>query len=165
MSIKWNKFNDGRYPWPEKKYNDGRRELWSRFMKDFGIEYIAKNYHIGKMGRCLDGDRSYNNTGKEIVFDNPPYRDHDRVFKGGIGRFYVYHPYEIDLDELEEWCNKRDIIFCFCDVDKSFYYPGHTYMVILMSDVTWELATYYGIIRRYEYQGMERKFRYGGQRL
>lgn len=159
MRIQWEKCSTAGYPYYIPKCKDNRVDLYQEFLHDFKIERIANTHDIGKMGRFLDGDRTYNNTGKEIICDIPPFNDHDRIFKGEYGSlYYVFHPYSIDLDILEEWCNERDIIYCFCKPDKSFYYPEQSYMVILMSDLTWEFATYSGSIMKWEYEGTQRKF-------
>lgn len=158
--MRWKRVSSAGYPYYIPTPNDNRVELYQEFLKDFKITHIAEDWNIGKMGVFLDGGRSYNNTGKECILDNPPFDDHARIFKGEFGRYYVFHPYTINLDELERWCNERDIIYCFCGADKSFYYPGCSYMVIMMSDVVWELATVFGFLKKYEYQGMERNFEY-----
>lgn len=163
MASYWNKKKVNEYPYYlPKDCTDNRVEMYEQFIKDFEIEAIGEIHNIGKMGRFLDGDRSYNNTGKEIIYDEPPYGDHAKIFRNKAGcPLYVYHPYDINLDELEKWCNERDIIYCFCDVDQSFYYPGSSYMVVLMSDMSW---FYYNnildVIKKYEHEGTERIFEY-----
>lgn len=153
MAVSWKKRNIEKYPFylPEG-CNDGRVEKYKQFISDFRLWWIGEYNRIGKMGKFLDGASGYNNTGKGMFTDYPPCNYHPLIFKGdSIVPIYVYHPYYIDKNELEQWCNEREIIYCICNPDKSFYYPGRSYMVLLMS----ECCYFYNnsildVIRKYE---------------
>lgn len=130
---------------------DNRVELYTHFLEDFEIKKVSYcSSFEGYMGKFLNGDRSYNNTGKSIVFDKPPYNDHAIICKSQKSPIYVFHPYYINKEKLEDWCNKRDIIYCICDPHKSFYYPEHSYMVLLMSEQSYQYFNTLDVIMMYE---------------
>lgn len=153
MAVNWKSRNIKKYPfYIPKDCKDGRVEMYGQFISDFRLGRIGEYDRIGKMKEFLEGNRCYNNTGKEMFTDYPPYTDHPLIFMGESNvPMYVYHPYEIDKNKLEQWCNERDIIYCICDPDKSFYYPGRSYMVLLMSeDCYFYNNVILDVVRKYE---------------
>lgn len=138
--MNWEKINKYPYYLP-KDCTDNRVRLFNDFIKYFEFDRVSDNTMVGSMERLLCGKRSYNNTPYKygLTFDEVPDHDHARLFKkqGTNQIMYVHHPYKYDLSKLEEWCNKRDLIYVVMEQEDSFYYPGHSYMILIMSNDTY----------------------------
>lgn len=144
--IRWEKIN---FPWrwmgrnehiTPKEYQR-RVQLFEQIVKYFGFDRIALPGSVGSYERLLFGKRSYNNVKYKygVHFDNIPDNDHGRLFKkqGTNNIVYVNQPYGFDLEELETWCNERNLIYVVCDKSWSFYYPDVTEMILIMSEDTY----------------------------
>lgn len=139
------------------------RDFISTFGFDrYGYAHSGSIVHAGKFLRCETG---YNSKTRYPYqrFDAPPCLDHSLIFHktGTTRRMWVYHPYipclaACDIPEfileLEIWCNERGIIYVFCPQSKSFYYPGKSYMVMLMSEETYvDCLSIPGFPQEFEY--------------
>ena len=145
--MKWRKIE---YPWknlqiPDSKI-DLRMGLFNDFVDYFGFDQMAWAESVGSYERLLYGKRSYNNVANSCYYLNGwkkpervPDDDHGIVFKTkGTSRIvHVSQPYAFDRVEIEEWCDKRELIYVICDKKYSFYYPDNTDMVLLMSKDTY----------------------------
>lgn len=114
--------------------------LFEQFIDTFGFDQYMWNPWPRNFGKFLWGDRSYN---AESMLDKlPPYKDHACAFKvkGTTKIMYVFHPYyypEDHMQQLEQYCNDRDLIYIVCPKCHSFYCPGEANMVMLMSNDTY----------------------------
>lgn len=136
----WMKDDIDRYKWEE------RTAIFEQFVELFGFTIMSQSERIGSYERLLNGKRSYNNV-KDMMWyprgwkepEIPPNDDHARLFKkqGTSQIVYVNQPYEFDLEELEKWCNERNLIYVVCDTSWSFYYPNNTEMILIMSEDTY----------------------------
>lgn len=120
-----------------------RMDNFNHFIQYFGFDLMSYERTVGSFERFLYGEKSYNNTSNRF---SPPYqeeefpdRDHSVIFKTkGTKRIvFVNQPYQFDKKELEEWCNERNLIYVDCEEKYSFYAPGVTNMVMVMSNDTW----------------------------
>lgn len=120
-----------------------RQRLFNEFVTFFGLDRISMPEMVGSYKRLLYGERTYNNT--KLGYDHcvrqeyPPRSDHARLYKQqGTNRIiHVDQPYEFNKEELEEWCNERELIYVVCGKEKSFYYPGCTHLILIMSNDTY----------------------------
>ena len=117
------------------------KEMFDEFIKRFGFNQYILSPWPKHFDRFMNGDKSYN-AGKWKFEELPPYRDHAVAFreKSTNRIMYVFHPYVYSEDqvmELEKYCNKRGLIYLVCPETKSFYYPGSTKMILIMSENTY----------------------------
>jgi len=139
--MQWEKI---KYPFCfSAKLPDNRKEIFEEFIKFFGFDRITIPYHVGSYSRFLHGSCSYNNVqiadnGYRLV-DRLPDCDHGRAFKkqGTNQIVYVNQPYQFKRENLEQWCNERELYYVICDRKYSFYYPNNTEMVLIMSMSTY----------------------------
>ena len=132
MKTKWNPVED----FPYRHLENSSEKLYKEFIDKFGFDCWTRYPAVYSFKKFLNCDRSYNNG---IGLDQePPYRDHAAAFwkHGTKRRAYVFHPYYYDngmLQELEQWCKKRDLCHVVYSEKHSFYYPGNTKMIVIMS--------------------------------
>lgn len=120
------------------------------FVTTFGFDRYARvgSTSIVDPGKFLRCDRGYDTNWRCKSCDVPPGLDHAMAFhrSGTKRRLLVCHPYipnhiaaaPHEYEQiLETWCYSRDIIYVFCPKVLSFYNPGATYMVLLMSENTY----------------------------
>jgi hypothetical protein len=151
--MKWEKIEKYPYFIP-KACTDNRVQMFNVFIKYFEFDRVSDNTTVESMERLLKGKRSYNNTSykNRVGFDKVPNHDHAKLFKkqGTNKIVYVHHPYEYNLQELEEWCSKRDLIYVVMEREDSFYYPGHSHMILIMSNDTYaSFYNHYGFLRTF----------------
>lgn len=147
--MKWEKIKKYPYYMP-KDCMDNRYQLFKDFINYFKFDRISNETAVGDMNKFLNGLRTYNNTSSYwsgLSYDEVPNRDHASVFKkqGTRQIVFVHHPYEYNLQKLKDWCNERDLVYVVMEQDDSFYYPGHSYMILIMSRNTYtEFSELYG---------------------
>lgn len=144
-------------PIPEYMYQHwgpGEKEFRD-FVATFGFDMFARagRGSVVRAGKFLRCEKGFNQPTRKWYsraphYDVPPCLGNSLVFQksGTHRRMWVYHPYiphyeastpgEL-VQKLEPWCNERGIIYVFCPQSKSFYYPGKSYMVMLMSEETY----------------------------
>lgn len=133
-----------------------RKNNFVNFIEYFGFDLMSDIRDVGSFERLLYGERSYNNTRNVFSYYNPdkfPDRDHSMVFKikGTKKIVFVNQPYHFDLDKLENWCKERNLIYVNCHDTNSFYYPGNSCMVLVMSQDTYmEFLKLYKFPTRWE---------------
>ena len=141
--MKWKKI---KYPYYfSADLPDNGKGLFNNFIDFFGFDRMTGPLFdsVRDFGRFLQGNKSYNNVkvpGKEYrSWDKMPDCDHGRVFKiqGTKKIVYVNQPYQFNKKDLEQWCNERNLIYVICDKKYSFYYPGNTEMILIMSNETY----------------------------
>ena len=138
------------YPWKTLEIPDSsidlRMRLFDDFIGYFGFDRMAWAESVGSYERLLYGKHSYNNVANSCYYphgwkepEDVPEHDHSLLFKktGTSQIVYVNQPYEFDKQELEKWCNERDLIYVICDTRYSFYCPNVTEMVLIMSNDTY----------------------------
>lgn len=123
--------------------NTLRMMNFQHFINYFGFDLMSYERTVGSFERLLHGEKSYNNTTNRF---HPPYReeelpdrDHSVIFKvKGTKRIvFVNQPYQFDKKKLEDWCNEGNLIYVDCEEKYSFYAPGVTNMVMVMSNDTY----------------------------
>lgn len=143
--MKWTKIKE--YPFSTNgMFKDWkpRTDLFWEFVNYFGFDRMTHCNSVGSFKRLLCGERSYNNTknrfnrygyGEEKV----PEQDHFYIFKknGTNNIVCVNQPYQFNLEDLEEWCNERNLVYVVCNSKYSFYYPCGTEMLLIMSQDTY----------------------------
>ena len=137
--IQWNSTKQSPYRYMA---DNGGLQLYENFVNLFGFDKFARRLSIKDMQKFLACDKSFN-SGKSWKSDFPPFADHIVAFHktGTTRRMFVYHPYWLDeesgVEKIERWCNERDLIYMICPKNMSFYFPGNTYMILLMTNETY----------------------------
>ena len=140
--TRWEKVEYPFYKGRTKEEWEIRNKNFQNFIEYFGFDLMSDIREVGSFERLLNGDRSYNNTRNVFRYYNPdkfPDRDHSWVFKirGTKKIVFVNQPYQYDLQKLEDWCNERNLVYVICHDKNSFYYPGNSNMVLVMSQDTY----------------------------
>ena len=133
MSVKWERV---RYPWPWLCQPE-RIAIFNEIVKSLNLDQMAWDcYMIKDFGKFLNGSQYYN-AGRG--FDSVPRSDHAVILRKKRTRHIIYinQPYGFDLEQLEEWCNVRELNYLICDKSWSFYYPGETEIIMIMSSDTY----------------------------
>lgn len=131
--MNWNPVED----FPYKHLENSSEKLYKKFVNDFDFDCWTFYPVVHSFEKFLSCDRSYNSG---IGLDQePPYRDHAVAFwkRGTNRRMYVFHPYYYDsnmVQDLEQWCNERELCYTIYSEKHSFYYPGNTKMITIVSD-------------------------------
>lgn len=115
-------------------------QLYKKFIQAFGFTHQSWGFAIRNYKRLLWGNKGYN--AGNGWFEYIPHKDHLTVFRTrGTKRIVcVFHPYlwgEQEDNDLQEWANTRDLVYVVFPPEFSFYNPGNTYMVLIMSPVTY----------------------------
>lgn len=140
--IRWEKIAYPFYKGKSKKEWEIRNKKFLNFVEYFGFDCMSDIRTVGSFEKLLNGERSYNNTSNLHYGYNPekfPDRDHSMVFKikGTKKIVFVNQPYKYNLQRLKTWCNERNLIYVICHDENSFYYPGHSNMILVMSNDTY----------------------------
>jgi hypothetical protein len=128
-----------------KSYKERSEGLFDEFIETFGFDYYSWAPSVAKMEKFLEGKRTYNNAPMNHIFDSNtvPRKDHAIAFKNSkTGHImYTYQPYDLtvaDVKSLEDWCNSRgDIIYVISYKAMSWWLPGRTNLVMLLSNNSW----------------------------
>lgn len=118
------------------KENEIKKEVYNEWFYVFrGIR--AYYPHQGSLPEYRTGKTSIYG---EMTFgynEHPPQDDHGSLWEKKDGnRIYVYHSYnfieEQNKEVLLEWAEKHNLTVSLQGREKSWYYPGSTYMISLM---------------------------------
>ena len=157
--MRWKKITQNLYKrWgnDEKGFRD--------FVATFGFDRYSLGSpcvsgSVGDFLRCEKGaDRKPRYTHTGALRRVPFFPDHSILFHkaGTTRRMWVYHPYPYaltadDWQKLKDWCCKQGVVCVIYSQSKSFYYPGHTYMVMLMSWETYmDCLSIPGFLQKFE---------------
>lgn len=127
-----------KFPYAALPYSS--RTLYKHFVSAFKLDCCTRESGARNFYKFLACDRSYN-AGLGL-FDSPPCSDHALVFwqRGTTRRLCVFHPYVYSPEqerELARWCRMRNLTYQIYPEQYSFYYPGHTKLVLVMAKGIW----------------------------
>lgn len=119
--MRWNKINTIK----QKAYRckDTNYELFDEWAKGKGITHWADRYS------------NYQTHFPNLDYLMLPMIDHVLFFKNDVTKelrmtSQPYCTFETNREEILKWCEDNNMVFEFFDGSKSWYYPGHTSLII-----------------------------------
>lgn len=124
-------------------------QIFEQFVKANNIVSCCMSFTTTDMYKSLNNQRG---GGARRGSERPPYDDHSAAFKTGDGVvMYTYQPYfAVDsangdqykgyldnavkcYEEVNAWCQERNIKATFFGATHSWYNPNHTSLIVITS--------------------------------